>query len=286
MPACGAAPEPATGPVRPDPGRPALFDALPPTVQDAGVIRFAGDSHPPYRTIGPDGTVTGVDRDIQEALGRVLGVRVDTVPVDGLPQALDGMLANRFDAFNGPVKATAEREQQFDTITWMTTHTSYVVPAGSPVTSSDDLCGRRVGVVAGSVVEGQLARLSQWCQGGGRPVAQAVPLADTDATIEAAVAGDVDAAGMTQAAAIDVTSQRAELGHVTQTQEQGASTDFLAMLVPKGTGLGPVMLEAFQQVFDDGTYDDIVIRYGLAGVSVPGPVLNVASIGGSAPPGS
>jgi len=49
--------------------------------------------------------------------------------VAGLPAALQGMQANRYDAFNGPVEATAEREQQFDTITWMTTRAAYVFPA-------------------------------------------------------------------------------------------------------------------------------------------------------------
>ncbi len=33
----------------------ALHDQLPQAVKDSGVLRFAGDSHPPYRTVGPDG---------------------------------------------------------------------------------------------------------------------------------------------------------------------------------------------------------------------------------------
>jgi ABC-type amino acid transport substrate-binding protein len=48
----------------------ALHAALPPAIRDAGVIRFAGDSHPPYRAVGTDGTtVTGIDPDLQAALG-------------------------------------------------------------------------------------------------------------------------------------------------------------------------------------------------------------------------
>jgi polar amino acid transport system substrate-binding protein len=132
---------------------PALHAALPEEVREAGVIRFAGDSHPPYRTVQPDGSVTGIDRDFQDALGRVLGVRTETQIVDGLPAALQGMLAGRYDAFNGPVKATAEREQQFDTVTWMTTRTSYVVPAGSQagLAGPEDLCAARPCVRRSSV---------------------------------------------------------------------------------------------------------------------------------------
>ncbi|WP_252435324.1 transporter substrate-binding domain-containing protein [Pseudonocardia humida] len=215
---------------------PALHALLPQKVKDAGVLVFAAASHPPYRTIGLDGTITGIDKDLQDALSRVLGVRVEMEQVDDLPAALDGMLAGRFDAFNGPVKATAEREQQFDSITWMTTHTSYVVPVGSAAgtTEPEDLCGKRVAVVAGSVVEGRLARLSAFCRRSGAAEATAVLVGDTKATLDAAQAGPADAAGMTQAAAIDVTTVRKGVfSYVTQTQGQGASTDLLAMLVPK-----------------------------------------------------
>jgi polar amino acid transport system substrate-binding protein len=281
-----AAPAPtASLPAAAAPAAPPLHAALPEDVRAAGVLVFAADSHPPYRTIGPDGEITGIDRDIQDALSRVLGVRIEMQQVDGLPAALDGMLTGRFDAFNGPVKATAEREQQFDSITWMTTHTSYVVPVGSAaVTEAADLCGRRVAVVSGSVVEGQLARLSQFCERSGEAAATPVPMADTGETLAAARAGRVDAAGMTQAAAIEVATEQGEVfDYVTQTREQGATTDFLAMLVPKDGGLGPVMLEAFQQLFDDGTYADIIARYGLGEVTIPAPVFNVSSIGATGP---
>lgn len=257
-----------------------LHDALPAEVRDAGVLRFAGDSHPPYRTVGPDGSVTGVDRDFQEALGRLLGVRTETVVVDSLPAALQGMLAGRYDAFNGPVKATAEREQSFDTVTWMTTRTSYVIPASAPapVTTADGLCGKRVAVVSASVVEEQLRKLSEFCRRNGKPVATPVGLADTNATLLAAQSGRADAAGMTQAAAIDVTTQRkGEFTSVTQTEEQGATADNLALFVPKEAGLGPVMQQAFEQLFASGEYRRIMDHWGLGEVAVTAPLYNAGT---------
>ncbi|WP_214403950.1 transporter substrate-binding domain-containing protein [Pseudonocardia lacus] len=275
-PAGGAPPEPTSAAAS------ALFDALPDTIKESGVIRFAGDSHPPYRTVGSDGTITGIDKDMQDALGKILGVRTEISVVDSLPSALQGMLSDRYDAFNGPVKATAEREQQFDSITWMTTRTSYVVPAGSTagIAGPDDLCGKKVAIVTASVVEGQLANLSAYCQQRGRPAAEAVPLADTNATLLAAQAGRADAAGMTQAAAIDVTTQQKDAyTYVTQTEEQGATTDNLALLVPKSAGMGPVMFDAFEELFAGGEYQKIMDKWGLTEVAVPAPVLNAGSAG-------
>jgi polar amino acid transport system substrate-binding protein len=272
----------ATPPASPAGQAPALNAALPASIKDAGLIRFAGDSHPPYRTVGSDGTVTGIDKDVQDALGAVLGVKTEISIVDSLPSALQGMLSNRYDAFNGPVKATAEREQQFDSITWMTTKTSYVVPKASTagIASTDDLCGKKVALVAASIVEGQLNNLSAYCQKNGKPATEAVPLADTNATLLAAQSGRADAAGMTQTAAIDVTTQQKDLySYVTQTEAQGATTDKLALLVPKSSGLGPVMLDAFKQLFANGRYQQIMQKWGLTEVTVPEPVLNAGSAG-------
>src|SRR6185312_9235554 len=62
-----------------------LHAELPQAIRDAGVIRFAGDSHPPYRTVGSDGSVTGIDKDFQDALGAVLGVSTSVEIVNSLP---------------------------------------------------------------------------------------------------------------------------------------------------------------------------------------------------------
>lgn len=256
-----------------------LHDALPQAIKDAGVIRFAGDSHPPYRTVAQDGTVTGIDADFQAAIGQVLGVRTETSVVTGLPAALQGMLSNRYDAFNGPVKATAEREKQFDTITWMTTRTAYVFPTDSTagITRVEDLCGKRIAVVTASVVEEQLNKLSRFCTQNKRAATQTVGLDDTNGTLLATRSGRADAAGMTEAAAIDVTQKQGGTKYVAQTEAQGATKDDLALYVPKSSKLGPVLQQVFEELFQDGTYVGIMSRWGLNQVSVPKPVFNAAT---------
>lgn len=258
---------------------------LPAAIRDAGVIRFAGDSHPPYRTVGSDGSVTGIDKDFQDALGKVLGVKTEVEIVNSLPTALQGMQSGRYDAFNGPVKATPEREADFDSITWMTTKTSYVVPASSTagIKSTDDLCGKKVAVVTASIVEEQLKKLSDYCDGKGAGAVEIVGLADTNATLLAASSGRADAAGMTQAAAIDVTQQQeGKYTYVTQTEAQGATTDQLALLTPKESELGPVIYEAYQELFANGEYERIMHKWGLDDVKVDAPILNAATSGGGA----
>ncbi|GIJ45159.1 amino acid ABC transporter [Virgisporangium aliadipatigenens] len=260
---------------------PALNASLPEAIKKAGVIRFAGDSHPPYRIVGPDGkTVTGIDREIQEALGAVLGVKTEIEIVAGLPAALTGMQSGRYDAFNGPVKDTAEREKEFDAVVWMVTRTAYLIPKDSKagIKTSDDLCGKKVAGTSGSIIEDQIKKLTTWCTGKGKPAPTFIGLADTNAIILAAKSGRADAAGMTESAAIDAMAKEKDAyTYVSQTDEQGAGVDQLAMLVPKSSKLGPVILQAFKAIFANGEYKRIMDKYGLQKVVVTEPKMNTAA---------
>jgi polar amino acid transport system substrate-binding protein len=260
---------------------PALHQKLPDSIKKAGVIRFAGDPHPPYRIAAADGKITtGLDVDVQRALGRVLGVRTELVPVSGLPASLGGLLANRHDVFNGPVQDTPEREKQFDNVVWMTTGTSYLVPAasGQTVKNAADLCGKRVAIVAGSVVENHMKGLDAYCRKAGKKSLTTVGLADTNSTLLAAKAGRADAAGMTQNAALYAMRQeKGVYGIVTQTSEQGAGIAQLALLTSKRSRLGPVVLDAFRELFRGGEYQRIMKQWGMTDVMVPEPKMNIAS---------
>ncbi|WP_051570816.1 transporter substrate-binding domain-containing protein [Cryptosporangium arvum] len=255
-----------------------LHDKLPQAIQDKGEIVFAGDPHPPYRVVAQDGTVTGFDPELQKALGAVLGVKTRIEVIAGLPAALTGMKAGRFDAFNGPVKDTPEREKDFDNVVYMTSRTAYLFKQDSDVKKAADLCGRTVAYVSGSIVEGQLKALSTWCGTSGAPAVKGQPLADTNATILAVRSGRADALGATQAGALDIrNAAKGQYGYVLQSDEQGAGVDALALLAPKTGGLGPVLLDAFTVLFETGTYDTIMKSYGLTDVAVDAPALNVAA---------
>lgn len=253
-----------------------LFSQLPPEIQERGTIIFAGDSHPPYRTVGDDGTVTGIDADFQAALAEELGVEIEVEIVSGLPAILSGMLSGRYDAFNGPVRSTEEREADFDSIVWLTTRTSYVFLAEDErFSSSDDLCGVIIAGTAGSVTESQVELLNNWCVEQGEEPAEFLGLADTNATILAVQAGRADALGATETAALDIMRADPEtFDYVTQTEEQGAGLDLLAMFAPKDAGLGPVLYQAVQNMFDSGAMDEIAQEWELENVLVDEPMFN------------
>ncbi|MDY7104487.1 MAG: transporter substrate-binding domain-containing protein [Actinomycetota bacterium] len=261
-------------------GAGALFDQLPGEIQESGTLVFAGDSHPPYRTVEDDGSVTGIDPDFQAALEEELGVDIEVEIASGLPDILTGMLAGRYDAFNGPVRSTPEREADFDSIVWMTTRSSYVFleENAADIPDSDALCGLEIAGVTGSVTETQVERLNEWCAAEGVEPATFTGLADTNATILAVESGRVDALATTETAALDIVDKTPDIyGYVTQSDEQGAGVDLMALLTPKGNGLGEVLLAAFENLFESGRYDELMDTWNLTSVSLDAPMYNPAT---------
>ncbi|WP_163620318.1 transporter substrate-binding domain-containing protein [Microbacterium sp. B35-30] len=254
-----------------------LYDQLPDAIKEAGAIKIAGDTHPPYRTIEEGGEITGIDPDLQVALSEQLGVPFEIITASGLDAMLTGMLSGRFDAFNGPVRTTPEREAEFDAVVWMTTRTSYVYLAerADELSDPEALCGARVAGVTGSVTESQLARYNEWCAEEGLDPAEFIGLEDSNATFLAVNSDRADYAGTTQSAAIDLQASDPDTYEfIIQSDEQGAGVDQLAMFMPKGNGLAEPMLAAFEAIFENGEYERIMTEWGIEDAAVDAPTLN------------
>ena len=254
-----------------------LYDQLPDAIKDAGVIKIAGDTHPPYRTIEESGEITGIDPDLQAALSEQLGVPFEIITSTGLDAMLTGMLSGRYDAFNGPVRTTPEREAEFDAVVWMTTRTSYVYLAerADELGDPEAICGARVAGVTGSVTESQLARYNEWCAAEGLDPAEFIGLEDSNATFLAVNSDRADYAGTTQSAAIDLQASDPDTYEfIIQSDEQGAGVDQLAMFMPKGNGLAEPMLAAFEAIFENGEYERIMTEWGIEDAAVDAPTLN------------
>ncbi|CAH0175886.1 ABC transporter glutamine-binding protein GlnH [Microbacterium oxydans] len=276
----GCASNPAPGAVPEEtakPGEAPLYDLLPDAIKDAGMITIAGDTHPPYRTIEEGGEITGIDPDLQAALSAQLGVPFEIETASGLDAMLTGMLSGRYDAFNGPVRITPERLEQFDGVVWMTTRTSYLFLSerADELDDPEAVCGSRIAGVTGSVTESQIVRYNEWCESEGLDQAEFIGLEDSNATFLAVNSDRADFAGTTQASAIDfLASDPERYGYIVQSDDQGAGIDQLAMFLPKDSGLAEPMLAAFEAIFENGEYDRIMQKWGIEDAAIDAPVLN------------
>lgn len=258
-----------------------LHERLPPEVRAAGQLRFVGDSHPPYRILADDRTLKeGVQLDFAQALEPLLGVRITHHVVNSLSATLAGLEAGRYDVAMGPGVATPERQKRFDGVSYMLTRPSFVFPLdrAARYTRVEDLCGRRIAYVAGSVTERVTDRVIERCTQAGLAPARHVSLVDTNMTLIATQAGRADLAGMTLTAALHaVHIGDGRFGSFSD--ESGRlGLDVLGLFVTKRSQLAPVLRDALQQLFDNGTYARIMARWGISAVAVDAPRINQAKV--------
>lgn len=260
-----------------------LRDRLPPEVRASGELRLVGDSHPPYRIVSDDRRIVdGLQLDLAQALEPLLGVRIRHLVVNSLSATLAGLEAGRYDVAMGPGVATPERQRRFDGVSYMITRPSFVFPTDRPARYDEvaHLCGRRIAYVAGSVTERVTERVITRCRALGLAPARHVPLVDTNMTLIATQAGRADLAGMTLTAALHAVHESG--GRFAYFSDAGGAlgVDVLSLFVTKRSGLAPVLRDALQQLFDNGEYERIMARWGIAAVRVDAPRINVSKVEG------
>jgi polar amino acid transport system substrate-binding protein len=132
-----------------------LHDMLPEDIQSAGAVKIGTEAlYPPFESFAEDNkTIVGLDPDLANALGQVLGIDVTMTHTafDGLLTALDG---GRFDLVMAAITDTKERQAQYDFVDYFTTGQAIVVKKGeTSISSIEDLCGKNVSVLTASTQE-------------------------------------------------------------------------------------------------------------------------------------
>jgi polar amino acid transport system substrate-binding protein len=170
----GCAPSSAAAPAEAAPRTPYdedLHGLLPADLRASGTLRVGTDaSYAPASSFAQDGrTIVGFEPDLLAAVGRVLGMEVELVPLpfDGL---LEDVSERRIDVAMSAMTDTPQRQVSADFVNYFSAGTSIVVRRGNPqgVLELGDLCGSTVAVERGTVQVDLVARAQSRC--GSRPV--------------------------------------------------------------------------------------------------------------------
>ncbi|MBO0841322.1 MAG: ABC transporter substrate-binding protein, partial [Sciscionella sp.] len=126
---------------------------VPDAVRAKGTLNIAEDpSYAPNEfTAGNSSAPRGMDIDLANAIGDVLGIKVQfsNASFDGI---LAGIQSGRYDLGMSSFTDSAEREKTVDFVTYFKAGTSTVVCKGNPqgIHSDLDLCGKKVGAENGT----------------------------------------------------------------------------------------------------------------------------------------
>ena len=259
----------------------ALAQELPASVRQSGVLRnVVTGSFVPYTIASSDNSIDGATADFAKAVGEILGVKVTHTVAQGFAAMLLGIRAGRYDVSLEPCGDFPDREQQNDFADYVQEYVIFAVAKGNPKKVNDiaDTCGLRVSVMAAGSAERTMKKQSEACVKAGKPAVKLMSFEGQAAPLLAVRSGRADAFFSSQAPLSHFVGKDA--GHLELAavgRKNGFGNLYQGAVVAKGSAIGPVLVKVFQKLHDNGTYDQIMEKWGLVNNKLAEPGLNVAT---------
>ncbi|AGP52278.1 hypothetical protein M271_03235 [Streptomyces rapamycinicus NRRL 5491] len=252
----------------------ALRAALPDNIRSAGVLKIGGSSTvAPYLYYKGGGSV-GVEKDLMDALSRVLGVRIHLADI-GFAGLVPALQSKRIDVAMGDFTDNAERQQSVDFVDYTTSYSMMLVADGNPkgLERRSDLCGSSVSATVGSVTEQLSDQQDKACRAAGKKGVRVLRMDNNAATWTQVHTGRADAM------LIDYL-----IGKYVADQGQGDLVgtafhpQFHGAAVRKGdTVLRKALAAGFRQLMRDGTYNKILKKWKAARLAMSQPITNAST---------
>ncbi|MFQ0812371.1 amino acid ABC transporter [Brucella anthropi] len=260
----------------------ALKARLPEDIAKAGkMVAVNNGSFPPYEII--DGaSMSGASADMSEALGQLLGIKIEHATVGGLPALLSGINAGRYQFGFGPIGDFPSRQKANDFVDWVREYVVFAVKAGNPegIVSLDAACGKRIAVMAGGSAEKVIKEQAEKCSAGGKDAIQVQSYTDQPTSILAVRSNRADAFFSSQAPLTYFIQQsKGQLELAAVGQKNGFDDLYQGAVVPKGSPLGEVLRDGLQILIDNGTYASIMKKWGLENNMIGAVGINLAGKG-------
>jgi len=238
----------------------------PSSISSAGKLVFCSDiTYPPEESY-KQGTTTpeGSDIDIGNYIARKMGVkaRFDNTGFDGIIAAL---LAKKCDAVISGMNDTPERRKQVAFVDYLKVGQSFMVKKGNPenITSIDSLAGKAASVETGTTNKDYLDAQSKKLTAQGKKAIKVVTYPKDNDAANALRTGRVDAYfgdAPVVAFYIQQTPDAFALG--------GTPVNPLSIGIAirkSDTELQAAVTQAIDMIYSDGTMDQILTRWKLAG---------------------
>lgn len=241
----------------------ALHDALPANYQADGVSVAVFNDWPPDEFV-ENGELKGWSVDMAKAMSERLGVpfKFEGTSFDVI---IPGLASKRFDAGFSSFGVTPERLEVLDFIPQRKEGTGYAFLKGKDLklASEDDLCGHSVALLTGAWDFQYLTKVSEEKCAGKKPIElqqfttqNAAELAVSSERVEIVAAGS------------------AKLAYLAKQTGKFDMAPFISNAVYNGIGvrkgdpLGPALKGALEAMMKDGSYKEIMAKWGVDGAGM------------------
>jgi polar amino acid transport system substrate-binding protein len=247
-----------------------LFDKLPAEIQDAGTINIGSSiDYPPFEYYAEDGkTLKGFEVELADLLEKQLGVTF-TWNNAGFDTLLPALSSNRYDLIYGATNDTAEREADYDFVYYLQSSQGFVTQAGNPegIETVDDLCGKAIAAVRGGVQAEFLTNQSDTCEKSGQDPIDILTF-DGNSQEQLAVRQGKAAALLENFPTAAVFAQESD-GVLELVDGLQVEKQFFGMVLQKDdTELRDALVDAWNGIIEDGSYDEVLKNWNLDDIAV------------------
>jgi polar amino acid transport system substrate-binding protein len=259
---------------------PALRARLPADIAAAGkMVSVNSGSFPPYEIVGDNNALSGASAELDQAIGALLGVKVENVTVGSFAAELTGIKGGRYQYAMGPVGDFKSRQDGADFVDYVQEYVVFAVQKGNPkhITDLAQSCGTKVAVMAAGSAEKVILAQAEACKAAGKPVLEVQSYTDQPTSLLAVRSKRADAFFSSQAPLTYFVEQaHGDLELAATGQANGFDALVQGAVVPKGSPLGPLLLDCVKKLMADGTYATIMKKWGLEKNMLATPGLNLA----------
>jgi polar amino acid transport system substrate-binding protein len=271
-PASGAESDPIIAAVRADPK---LREMLPKEVLEKSVLTASTSaSVPPLLYLDTESNqLVGVVADLTHAYAAKLGITIEIVKTSG-DAVIPGVLAKRFDivAAMGDFQS---RRDKMDFIDIVKGGNALLTRKGNPagVTGLDDLCGRKLALIKGSIQEKRAGEVSQKCTGAGKAAIEVMAYPDGPTAVLALQSGRADVQWDDLAGAYYKVAKNPSAFEIAGAP-QDKDAPYGVGLPKDQTQLRDAIHAALHSLHKEGTYAKILDKWGVAGLAQAEIVIN------------
>ncbi|MCC9197169.1 ABC transporter substrate-binding protein [Arthrobacter sp. zg-Y820] len=253
-----------------------LAAKLPAKIREAGVLNVGmANNYPPNEFKDPNGDPAGWSVDLTNALGQSLGLTVN-FDIGTFDNIIPSVNAGKDDMGMSSFTDTVEREKQADFINYYSAGIQWASPQGKDVDPNNS-CGLKVAVQTTTYEDThEVPAKSKACTDAGKPAIEIFRYDTQDQATNALVIGQVDAMSADSPVTLYAISKSDG-----KLQTAGDPSEVAPYGIPmaKGSELTPVLQEALQALIDDGTYNEVLSKWGVESGGVETAALNVAAKG-------
>jgi polar amino acid transport system substrate-binding protein len=254
----------------------AVAAQVPAKFKSKGTLTVGTDpTYAPNEFVAADGkTIEGMDVDLANALGQVMGLKTNVVKAT-FDSIIPGLASGKYDLGMSSFTDTREREKTVDFVTYFSAGTSFYAKAqGAPtIQGLADLCGHKVAVEKGTTQQDDSTKQGKKCKAAGKPGVTVLTYPDQNGANLAISSGRAQI-GMADSpvAAYQVKKTNGQFKLIGK--EYGPFPYGIAM--PKGSGLDKPILAAVKILMQNGKYKAILDKWGIQAGGITSPAINAA----------